>query len=62
MFYRWGGSLPPATIVVIAGQLQLNVTETSVLRNVIKFVVHDGYDKTTMANDIALIEVTNKIC
>lgn len=57
MFYRWGGVLPPATIIVVAGQLLLNITEHSVLRSASKIVIHEAYDKNTMANDVALIEV-----
>lgn len=57
MFYRWGGILQPVTVVVVAGQLQLNMTDGSVVRNASKIVIHEGYQKETMANDVALIEV-----
>lgn len=57
MFYRWGGILPPSTIVVVAGQLQLNITDSSIMRNASKLIIHEGYQKNTMANDVALIEV-----
>lgn len=57
MFYRWGGRLPPATVVAVAGQLRLDVTETTVSRNVSEVLVHPGFDKATMANDVALLEV-----
>lgn len=57
MYYRWGGILQPAAVSVVAGQLQLNITDSSIVRNVSKIVIHADYQKTTMANDMAIIEL-----
>ncbi|GJQ74679.1 hypothetical protein Trydic_g21531 [Trypoxylus dichotomus] len=57
MYYTWGGLLPPIVVSVVAGQLTLPITGKSVYRNASMITVHSGFNKNTMANDIAVIEV-----
>lgn len=58
MYYTWGGLLPPIVVSVVAGQLTLPITNESVYRNASLITVHSKFDKTSMANDIAIIEVS----
>ncbi|XP_017787319.1 PREDICTED: trypsin-1-like [Nicrophorus vespilloides] len=58
MYYIWGGILPPFVVSVVAGQLNLTMTEKSVYRNASVITVHPGFDKKLMTNDVAIIELS----
>lgn len=61
LFYRWGGILPPISVSIVAGQLDLPITNSSVYRNASKITIHPRYNKTVLANDVAIIEVGTHI-
>ncbi|KAF5296756.1 hypothetical protein FQR65_LT10157 [Abscondita terminalis] len=48
----------PRYIYAIAGQTQLKVTNTTVIRGISKIVFHNKYNGTTMANDISVLQVS----
>lgn len=58
MYYTWGGLLPPIVVSIVAGQLTLPITNQSVYRNASVITVHSEFDKNSVANDIAIIEVS----
>ncbi|KAF2881790.1 hypothetical protein ILUMI_24385 [Ignelater luminosus] len=61
MFYSWGGVLPPIVVSVFAGQVGLSPTETSIYRNASKIITHEDFNKTTFANDVAIIELDREL-
>ncbi|RZC41459.1 venom protease-like, partial [Asbolus verrucosus] len=61
MYYVWGGLLPPFMVSVTAGQLGVTITPTSINRNASKITVHPDYDRKTMANDLAIVELEEEL-
>lgn len=49
--------MPPIVVTAVAGQLDLPLTQDSIYRNVSRITTHPDYNYTTMANDIAVVEV-----
>ena len=58
MYRSWVGIYPPSYINVVSGQLDLQLRPTSVYRSVVKITMHKEFDKDTLENDIAIIEVS----
>lgn len=58
--YTWGGVVPPYTIKIVAGQVNLDKKEHSIERIASKVHAHEGFDYDSFANDIAIIEVRVK--
>jgi len=57
MYYVWGGVLPPIVVYVVAGQRNLTLNSNSITRNVSKIIIHPKYNKTSMDNDVAILQL-----
>ncbi|KAB0803017.1 hypothetical protein PPYR_05203 [Photinus pyralis] len=52
---------PETSFYIIAGQTELQVNESSIIRDVGQLIFHAGYNAKTVANDIGLVKMTSEI-
>ncbi|XP_031335038.1 cationic trypsin-3-like isoform X2 [Photinus pyralis] len=59
--YVWGGLYPPMIISVVAGQIDHEIRNDSIVRNASRLILHEDFVLQTYFNDIALIELNEEL-